>query len=127
MKADKKMANDAKKKSGKREKAEIKGMKAKESKLVKDLKEIDKESKPGINKKVNNNKVDKGISKDNDKAKANFDDFIYAYSLKNAIEFGKTDAGKIMPKLFQNGLEREKIKEVMPQMQKIIAEINSKI
>ena len=125
MKADKKMAKDAKKSSGKREKAEIKGMKAKESKLVKDLKEIDKESKPGINKKVNNNKVDKGISKDNDKAKANFDDFIYAYSLKNAIEFGKTDAGKIMPKLFQHGLEREKIKEVMPQMQKIIAEINS--
>jgi glutamyl-tRNA synthetase len=47
-----------------------------------------------------------------------------AYALKNAIEFGKTDAGKILPKLFQHGLEKEEIKEIMPILQEIIKNVN---
>src|SRR3989344_4642470 len=31
---------------------------------------------------------------------------IEAYALRNAVEFGKADAGKILPKLFQHGLEK---------------------
>ena len=51
--------------------------------------------------------------------------YIRAHALKNAIEFGKTDAGRILPKLFQHGLEKSKIKSVLPELQKIIKEINS--
>lgn len=51
--------------------------------------------------------------------------YIYAHALKNAIEFGKTDAGRILQKLFQNGLEKSKIKEIMPELQKIIKQINA--
>lgn len=50
---------------------------------------------------------------------------ITAYALKNAIEFGKADPGKILPKLFQHGLEKNEIKTVMPEVQKIVKEINS--
>ncbi len=50
---------------------------------------------------------------------------INAYALKNALEFGKADAGKILPKLFQHGLEKEKIKEIMPEISKITKKINS--
>ena len=44
--------------------------------------------------------------------------------MKNAIEFGKADAGKILPKLFQHGLDKKDIKNVMPEVQKIISEVN---
>jgi len=54
-----------------------------------------------------------------------FDKEIKAYALKNALEFGKADAGKILPKLFQNGLNRKDIGKVMPEIQKIVKEINS--
>ncbi len=54
-----------------------------------------------------------------------FSNEIWGYSLKNAIEFGKTDAGKILPKLFQHGLEKDKIKEVMPKINEIIKKVNS--
>lgn len=50
---------------------------------------------------------------------------IRAYSLQNAIEFGKADAGRILPKLFQHGLKKDEIKGVMPEIQKIVKEINS--
>ncbi len=49
---------------------------------------------------------------------------IEAYALKNAIEFGKADAGKILPKLFQHGLEKRDIKKVMPAIQKIVKDVN---
>ncbi len=54
-----------------------------------------------------------------------FDNYIWAYSLKNAIEFGKADVGKILPKLFQFGLGKDKIKEVMPLIQEIVKKVNS--
>jgi len=50
---------------------------------------------------------------------------IKAYVLKNALEFGKADPGKILPKLFQHGLKKEEIKEIMPEIQKIVDEINA--
>lgn len=50
---------------------------------------------------------------------------IKAYALKNALEFGKADPGKILPKLFQHGLKKEEIKETIPEIQKIVDEINA--
>ena len=49
---------------------------------------------------------------------------ITAYALKNSIEFGKADAGKILPKLFQHGLEKKDIRKIMPEIAKIVNEIN---
>lgn len=49
---------------------------------------------------------------------------IRAYAAKNAIEFGKADSGRILPKLFQHGLEKKDIGSVMPQINKIVDEIN---
>ena len=37
---------------------------------------------------------------------------VLAYSLQNAIEFGKADASKILPKLFQHGLKKEEIGKI---------------
>jgi glutamyl-tRNA synthetase len=54
-----------------------------------------------------------------------FDSEILAYGLKNAIEYGFCDSGKILPKLFQHGLKKEEIKEVMPDIQSIVTRINS--
>jgi len=50
---------------------------------------------------------------------------IKAYALKNAIEFGKADVSKILPKLFQHGLKKEDIKEVLKKIKKITDEVNS--
>ena len=36
---------------------------------------------------------------------------IRAYALKNAMEFGKTNPGTIIPKLFQHGLDKKDLKE----------------
>ena len=54
----------------------------------------------------------------------NLDNEIWAYALRNAIEFGKTDAGKILPKLFNHGLGKEGIKEIMPKVQEIVKKVN---
>jgi hypothetical protein len=54
-----------------------------------------------------------------------FSEEIRAYALKNALEFGKTDAGKIIPKLFQHGLEKKEIGKIMPEVQKIVKEVNA--
>lgn len=56
---------------------------------------------------------------------AEFSKEIKAYALKNAIEFGKADSSKILPKLFQHGLEKEGIKNIMPQIKKIVEEVNA--
>ena len=50
---------------------------------------------------------------------------IKAYAIKNALEFGKADPSKILPKLFQHGLQKEKIKEIIPEIKKIADEINA--
>ncbi len=50
---------------------------------------------------------------------------IRAYALRNALEFGKADTGKILPKLFQHGLDRKDIKQTMPQITKIVNEVNA--
>ncbi|MEK6873600.1 MAG: glutamate--tRNA ligase [Nanoarchaeota archaeon] len=55
----------------------------------------------------------------------NFSNEIYAYALENAIEHGKTMSSVVMPKLFQHGLKKENIKDVMPEINKIVSEINS--
>jgi len=49
---------------------------------------------------------------------------ILAYSLQNALEFGKADVGKILPKLFQHGLQKSEIKRVMPLIQESVKEVN---
>ena len=56
------------------------------------------------------------------------DDFskeIMAYSLQNAIEFGKADPGRVLPKLFQHGLEKYQIRETMPVIVEIAKKVNS--
>jgi glutamyl-tRNA synthetase len=53
-----------------------------------------------------------------------FSNEIKAYALKNALEFGKVDAGRILPKLFQHGLDKKDIKRVMVEIQKICKEVN---
>lgn len=54
-----------------------------------------------------------------------YDNEIWAYALKNSLEFGSTDAGKILPKLFRHGLEKKDIGKIMPELNKIIEKINS--
>src|SRR3989338_6370650 len=53
-----------------------------------------------------------------------FEKEIKAYVLKNAIDYGKAEAGKILGKLFQHGLMKEEIKEIIPEIIKIVDEIN---
>ena len=50
---------------------------------------------------------------------------ILAYSLQNALEFGKTDASKILPKLFQHGLEKENVGKIMSVVQEAVKRVNS--
>lgn len=54
-----------------------------------------------------------------------YDNEIWAYALKNAVEFGKTDAGKILPKLFNHGLDKKDIGKIMPKIQEIVKKVNS--
>lgn len=50
---------------------------------------------------------------------------IRAYALKNALEFGKANAGKVLPKLFQHGLQKKDIKAIAPEIRKIVDEVNN--
>ena len=51
---------------------------------------------------------------------------IKAYALKNAVEHeGKAVPGSIISALFNYGLEKDKIKEIMPEVNKVLKEINS--
>jgi len=50
---------------------------------------------------------------------------IIAYSLKSKIEFGNVDSGKVLTKLFQHGLKKEEIKEVMEEIKQETEKINS--
>ncbi|MBI2631639.1 glutamate--tRNA ligase [Candidatus Pacearchaeota archaeon] len=50
---------------------------------------------------------------------------IRAYVLKNALEFNKAEGGKVLPKLFQHGLQKEEIGEILPIMNRIVDDVNS--
>jgi len=53
------------------------------------------------------------------------EDIIYAYSLKNAIEHkGQVAINSVINSLFNHGLEKDKIKDIMPKVQKIIGKVN---
>ena len=56
---------------------------------------------------------------------SNLENYIRAHALKNSLEFNKTSTDRIIPKLFQHGLKKENIREVMPEINKIIKEVNS--
>ncbi len=49
---------------------------------------------------------------------------IYAYALKNALEFGETAPNIVLPKLFQHGLEKQDIPKAIPKIQEIVKQIN---
>jgi len=52
---------------------------------------------------------------------------IKAYGLKNAIDYeGKAQAGSVLSSLFHEGLEKSEVKEVMPKINEILKQINSK-
>jgi len=54
------------------------------------------------------------------------EEVILAYALENAIAHeGKAQVGAIIPKLFQAGLKKENIKEIMPSVNKIVKKVNS--
>ncbi|MBX4196031.1 glutamate--tRNA ligase [Candidatus Pacearchaeota archaeon] len=50
---------------------------------------------------------------------------IKAYALKNALEFGTAEAGKILTKLFQHGLDKKDIKNILPDIQAIVKKVNA--
>ncbi|MBM3232153.1 glutamate--tRNA ligase [Candidatus Pacearchaeota archaeon] len=50
---------------------------------------------------------------------------ILAYALSNALEHGKADAGRVLTKLFQHGLDRKEIPLVMKVITKTVDEVNS--
>jgi len=50
---------------------------------------------------------------------------IRAYALRNSIEYDKADPSKILPKLFQHGLKKEEIKEIIPRIKQITNEVNT--
>jgi glutamyl-tRNA synthetase len=56
--------------------------------------------------------------------KSDLSNEIRAYALKNAVEFGRADAGKILPKLFQHGLMPENAGELMGEVRAIAKEVN---
>ena len=53
----------------------------------------------------------------------NLSNEIKAYALKNALEYGKADAGRILPKLFNHGLDKKDIKKIMPEILKTLKKI----
>ena len=51
---------------------------------------------------------------------------IKAHALKNAVEHdGKAQIGSVINALFNEGLQKEKIKEIMPHVTKIVNEVNA--
>ena len=49
---------------------------------------------------------------------------IKAYSLRNILEYGKTTPDKILPKLFNHGLDKKDIKNVMPKIAQAIKDLS---
>jgi len=54
----------------------------------------------------------------------NLSEYILAHALKNSLEFGKTSLEIILPKLFQHGLEKKDIKEILPKIREIVEIVN---
>ncbi len=50
---------------------------------------------------------------------------ILAYALQNAIEHGKADVGRILPKLFQHGLDKKEIPIAMKEINEVVKKVNS--
>ena len=50
---------------------------------------------------------------------------ILAYALQNAMEHGKADAGRVLTKLFQHGLDRKEIPLIVKDIAKIVSDVNS--
>ena len=51
---------------------------------------------------------------------------IRAYALKNSVEhYGKAVAGSVIAGLFNHGLTKDKIKEIMPKVNSVLKEVNS--
>lgn len=50
---------------------------------------------------------------------------IKAYALRNALQYGKAEAGNILAKLFTHGLAKSDITGVMPTVQRIVKEVNA--
>lgn len=69
---------------------------------------------------------EKKAKKEKEEKKGKFDDKILEHALVNAIAHeGKAQPGAVLPKLFQDGLKKQDIKNVMPIIQKIVAKVNS--
>src|SRR3989344_4826964 len=49
---------------------------------------------------------------------------ILAYALQNAMEHGKADAGRVLPKLFQHGLDKKEIPLVMKLINETVDKVN---
>ena len=50
---------------------------------------------------------------------------ILAYALSNAIEYGSAEVGRILPKLFQHGLDKKEIPLVMKLINETVTKVNS--
>ena len=56
----------------------------------------------------------------------NLDKKILAYALKNAVDHeGKCQSGAILAPLFHEGLERDKVKEIIPKINEVVKKVNS--
>ena len=49
---------------------------------------------------------------------------IYAYALENAILHEKAIPGAVLPKLFQHGLNKDEIKDIMPLINQVVSKVN---
>ncbi len=49
---------------------------------------------------------------------------IMAYSLQNAVEFGLAQESRILPKLFQHGLDKSEIPKVLPVINEAVKKVN---
>jgi glutamyl-tRNA synthetase len=67
----------------------------------------------------------KGAKNSKDKSEVSREK-ILAYSLENAISHdGKAIAGAVLPKLFQEGMKKENVKDIMPLINDIVKKVNS--
>jgi len=58
------------------------------------------------------------------KSGKHFEKEIWAYALKNALDFGNADVKAVLPKLFQHGLQKKEIYVVVDQVRGIVREVN---
>ena len=71
-------------------------------------------------------KAEKEAKNSKSKSEVFSEEKILAYALENAVSHdGKAIAGAVLPKLFQEGLKKENVKDVMPLINDIIKKVNS--